>query len=226
MTELYEIHPNIIRIVLGAYQVNTYLIRCPDTGYAAIIDPGCSGPCDALVEAIENKGLTPCCILNTHGHHDHVQGNQVLSTRLDIPVFMHPEDKTFFLKNGQLDLAEVYDAALDIVQGQIIRVGNLALRVLYTPGHTPGSVCFYMAGFPEGSPVPILFSGDTLFVGDAGRTDGAGGSLDALLESIEHQIMPLPGNTRILPGHDYGKTPESTLDREIADNIYITDFIL
>ncbi len=226
MTDIYEINPNITRVVLGAYQVNTYLIGCPDTGQVAIVDPGCSGSCDALVEDIEQRGFTPCCILNTHGHHDHVQGNQILSTRLGIPAFMHPADKDFFLKSGHPDLTKVYDASLDIVHDQIISVGNCALRILHTPGHTPGSVCFYINEFPGVPPEPILFSGDTLFVGDAGRTDGPGGSLPDLLASIEQKIMPLPRDTRILPGHDYGATPDSTLAREIADNIYITDFIV
>ena len=226
MTLPYGIHPHIIRMVLGAYQVNTYIVRCPETGDAAIIDPGCRSQCKVLLEALKEKKLTPRCILNTHGHHDHVRGNLTLSERLNIPAFIHPEDKFFFLENGDPDLSGVYHSALDIVRDQVIRVGNLSLQVLHTPGHTPGSVCFYIPGFPGDDQRPVLFTGDTLFVGDAGRTEGPGGSLDQLLSSIEHQIMPLPGTTLVLPGHDYGETPESTLEREIQSNIYITDFIL
>ena len=90
--------------------------------------------------------------------------------------------------------------------------------MLHTPGHTPGSACFLVNGH--------LFTGDTLFVGAAGRTDLTGASLDTLIASIENKILSLPKDTVIWPGHDYGETPSSTLEREMQENIYITDFIL
>jgi len=92
------------------------------------------------------------------------------------------------------------------------------MEVIHTPGHTPGSVCYLAEG--------NLFTGDTLFVGAAGRTDLAGASLNTLLESIENRLLTLPESTVIWPGHDYGDTPCSTLEREMKENIYITDFIL
>jgi hydroxyacylglutathione hydrolase len=97
-------------------------------------------------------------------------------------------------------------------------VGTLEVRVIHTPGHTPGSVCYLVDG--------NLFTGDTLFVGSAGRTDLVGGSLDMLVGSIAKKILPLPKDTVIWPGHDYGDTPTSTIAREMEENVYITDFIL
>jgi hydroxyacylglutathione hydrolase len=88
--------------------------------------------------------------------------------------------------------------------------------VIHTPGHTPGGICLYARN--------NLFTGDTLFVGAAGRTDLPGGSLDVLLDSLQHKILPLPEETVIWPGHDYGDRPTSTLGREKKTNPYFTDF--
>jgi glyoxylase-like metal-dependent hydrolase (beta-lactamase superfamily II) len=102
--------------------------------------------------------------------------------------------------------------------GDVLEVGKLKIEVLHTPGHTPGSVCYLVEG--------NLFSGDTLFVGAAGRTDLIGGSLDTLLESLEKRLIVLPGETVVWPGHNYGESPTSTIAREMQENVYITDFIL
>jgi glyoxylase-like metal-dependent hydrolase (beta-lactamase superfamily II) len=100
----------------------------------------------------------------------------------------------------------------------IVEVGTLKVKVIHTPGHTPGSVCYLVDG--------NLFCGDTLFVGAVGRTDLIGGSLETLLESLEKRLIVLPKETTVWPGHDYGDTPTSTMGREMEENPYITDFIL
>ncbi len=92
------------------------------------------------------------------------------------------------------------------------------MKVLHTPGHTPGCICLYADG--------NVFTGDTLFVGAVGRTDLPGGSLDILLDSLKKQLITLPPETIVWPGHDYGETPTSTIGREMQENPYITDFIL
>jgi glyoxylase-like metal-dependent hydrolase (beta-lactamase superfamily II) len=107
---------------------------------------------------------------------------------------------------------------MELKDGDLLEVGTLVIKVIHTPGHSPGSVCFYVQG--------NLFTGDTLFVGAAGRTDFTGGSLDTLIESIREKILVLPKETVIRPGHDYGDTSTSTIGREMEDNPYITDFIL
>jgi glyoxylase-like metal-dependent hydrolase (beta-lactamase superfamily II) len=100
--------------------------------------------------------------------------------------------------------------------GMRLPLGRHEAKVLHTPGHTPGAICLYFPGH--------LFTGDTLFVDAAGRTDLPGGSLQDLLQSLEEKIIILPDATRIWPGHDYGESPTSTLAREKATNPYLTDF--
>ena len=100
--------------------------------------------------------------------------------------------------------------------GHLIPLGACQALVLHTPGHTPGGICLYFPG--------NLFTGDTLFVDAAGRTDLPGASLTQLIASLEEKIMPLPDDTRIWPGHDYGETPTSTLGAEKVNNPYLTDF--
>ena len=101
--------------------------------------------------------------------------------------------------------------------GDRLPVGQVEFTVLHTPGHTPGGICLYTPGH--------LFTGDTLFVDNAGRTDLPGSSLQQLVDSIQHKILPLPDDTIIWPGHDYGDTPTSTLAQQKSDNPYITDFL-
>ena len=138
---------------------------------------------------------------------------------------MHKKDVEFFsrqeireVSKKELGLAAPGTADRLLQDGEIINVGCLEIQVLHTPGHTPGSVCF-LAG-------TNLFTGDTLFVGDVGRTDLTGGSLPTLLQSIKEKILVLPRETTIRPGHNYGETPTSTLAWEMEENPYITDFIL
>ena len=107
---------------------------------------------------------------------------------------------------------------IQLKDGDVIEVGTLKVNVIHTPGHTPGSVCYLVSG--------NLFTGDTLFVGAVGRTDLTGASLETLLNSLEKKLLPLPAETIVWPGHDYGETPTSTIGREMEENPYITDFIL
>ena len=213
----------IIRQVTGEYRVNTYIVSCPETMEGVIIDPG--GNAEEILQLIGDNGLTIKLILNTHGHADHIVANMTLKTALDIPVAIHEDDVFFFAKpdiqkisTKELGLTVACKADRILKDGELVKVGNLEIQVIHTPGHTPGSSCFLVAG--------NLFTGDTLFVGDVGRTDLTGGSFDTLLQSIKQKIIPLPPETTIRPGHDYGETPTSTLAWEMEENPYITDFIL
>jgi len=216
---------NIIikQIPVGPFQVMTYLVACPQTREAAIIDP--AGEEDRLLDLIKTEGLNVKYILNTHGHADHVLGNCKLKDQLKAPVCMHEADDRFFSEaavretsSQELGLPPPDPADIRLKDGDIIEVGTLTIESIHTPGHTPGSVCYLVGG--------NLFSGDTLFVGAAGRTDLIGGSLDTLLDSIEKRLIVLSGETVIWPGHDYGESQTSTMAREMAENPYITDFIL
>ncbi|MCU0615045.1 MAG: MBL fold metallo-hydrolase, partial [Desulfobacterales bacterium] len=164
-------------------------------------------------------------ILNTHGHADHVVANQKLKQIFSVPVCMHKADDAFFsdsnvrkITTKELGLPPPEPADILFKDEDIFKVGNLSIKVLHTPGHTPGSSCFLVGG--------NLFTGDTLFVGAVGRTDLTGGSLNTLLESLGKKIIPLPPETKIWPGHNYGDTPTSTIARETEENPYITYFLL
>jgi len=213
----------IIPLPLGPFQVNTYIVTCRETGLSAIIDP--AGEPQTIMDTLKRVKATPCLILNTHGHPDHVLANAVLRAALDVPVCMHVEDSGFFADSPEIgNLERQTGLTVDTVADRLLsdderlQLGEAVIRVLHTPGHTPGSCCFLVAGH--------LFSGDTLFVGNAGRTDLKGGSLHRLIRSIQTKLMGLADDTCIWPGHDYGEQPTSTMGREKKENPYITDFIL
>ncbi|MCD4722586.1 MAG: MBL fold metallo-hydrolase [Desulfobacula sp.] len=208
----------ILCLNVGPFEVNTYIIACPETLEGIIIDPG--GEDERIIQAIDEKKINPKYIINTHGHRDHVFSNVSLSSHYNIPICMHIDDKLFFQELSSLQdsgTRAAYTIDIDLHHNDILQVGTLKIKVIHTPGHTPGSVCLYINN--------SLFSGDTLFVGNAGRTDLPGGNLDTLIHSIEKRIIPLSPDTILYPGHDYGDTPVSTIGREIKENIYITDFI-
>ena len=201
----------------------TYLVACPHTREAVIIDP--AGEEDKLLAIIQTEGVRVKYILNTHGHADHVLGNPKLKEVLNVPVCMHEADDRFFSDKAvreksskELGLPPPDPADIRLKHEDTVEIGTLKITVIHTPGHTPGSVCYLVDG--------NLFSGDTLFVGAAGRTDLIGGSFETLLESLEKRLIVLPKETTVWPGHDYGDTPTSTMGREMEENPYITDFIL
>ena len=215
--------PVIHSLSIPPFDVNTYLVVCPETKEAAVIDP--AGQPERILALAEEVDARVVMILDTHGHADHVQANAALRQICGAPVYMHADDDRFFsdpqtraIVERELGLPGAPPADRLLADGDILKLGSLAIEVLHTPGHTPGSVCFRVGG--------NLFTGDTLFVGDVGRCDLTGGSLDRLLESLAAKIIDLPPETVVWPGHDYGETPTSTIGRERVENPYITDFLL
>ncbi|MDG6220565.1 MAG: MBL fold metallo-hydrolase [Candidatus Thermoplasmatota archaeon] len=174
----------------------TYLLWDEKSKKGAIIDTP-NGSMRMVTKA-RALGVKIEAILLTHGHGDHMADMENIKTRTGAQVIAH------ILCPAKKDVE-----ALD---EQVIEVGSMEIRVLHTPGHSPGSVC-YIAG-------SNLFTGDTLFVGECGRTDIAGGDSSKLYNSIFHKLAQLPDDTIVWPGHDYGRAPTSTLGEERA-NSYI-----
>jgi glyoxylase-like metal-dependent hydrolase (beta-lactamase superfamily II) len=215
----------IEQITVGEMEVFCYVVGCEKTRKAAAIDPaGGQDDIERIIALLEEKDLKLSYIINTHGHADHTYGNQLLASRTGAKTVMHEIDDDFFTTDEAKGWAAVFglDAAppvdIRIADGATLALGELPLEFIHTPGHTPGAVCIRVGN--------NLFTGDTLFVGAVGRTDLPGGSMETLLNSIKEELLPLPGETVIWPGHDYGDTPTSTMAREMESNPYITDFIL
>lgn len=200
--------------VVGPFLENTYVLSDPDSREAILIDPG--GEEDALRRHLERESLRATAILNTHAHPDHVGGVARLRRELEIPFALHPAD-AFLLDSlpevcDGLGIPRIEAPAIDraLADGDEIALGAHAIRVLATPGHSPGSVSFLVGGF--------LFSGDALFQASIGRTDFPGGSLPVLLASIRAKILTLPDETRVFPGHG----PPTTVGDERRGNPFLT----
>ena len=196
----------IERIVVGYLETNCYIFADLDTKEAALIDPGSNG--GRIKRGIEKHGLHVKCIINTHGHGDHISSNG----KFKAPIYIHRLD-TDFLGNAELNMSASFglsikspEASRFLEDGDIIEVGNLKLKVIHTPGHTPGSISLLGDG--------VIFTGDTLFMGGVGRTDFPYGSEQKLSDSIKEKLFVLDDKTVIYPGHG----PSSTIGEEKLQN--------
>ncbi len=203
----------IWRWVTGLLENNVYLVA-DDGGEAAIIDPGLDS--EQILDWVRQKGLTLRWILITHGHFDHVfraaffagqTGAAAAIGEGDADLLLHMKDAAALWGFQADDPLERADRMLK--DGDEIRVGALTLRVIATPGHSPGGICFTLDGF--------VFVGDTIFAGAVGRTDIPGGSWEQLLSSIRDGILPLPDETVLYPGHG----PATTVGQERATNPFV-----
>ncbi len=173
--EQAEIH----KVVVGPVANNVFVLRCKQTGEAVLVDA--ANEHERLLELCRALGVRT--VLETHGHWDHIQAVAQLR-EAGYAVHVTAEDAS---------LLPSYDEVLD--DDQALAVGRLRLHTLHTPGHTPGSMCFRLAGSP------VLFSGDTLFPGGPGATHRAGGHFATIVSSIEERLLALPDDTLVLPGH-------------------------
>lgn len=185
---------HILRVLqVGPLSANCYIFGCARTKAAAIIDPG--GNASDINRQLSKDGLKAECVINTHGHYDHTGANREFC----LPVFIHK--------------ADVGEKAVDnlrfIGDGDAIKVGDLSLEVIHTPGHSPGSVCLRCGD--------ILFSGDTLFAGSIGRTDLNGGSEEQMAESLARLVALVDSRTKIYPGHG----PSTTMEQERKENPFL-----
>ncbi len=172
----------------------SYIIADEVSKEAAIVDPSFNA--DDIIRLLRGKNLKVKFLINTHSHRDHVANNEAIETHFGAEVIAHK-------------LAKI-DKNIDVVDGSVIKLGEVVVRVIHTPGHSADSICLLVDN--------KLLTGDTLFVGDCGRTDLPGGSEEDMYNSLFHKLMTLNDDIEVYPGHDYGSKPHSTIGEEKRTN--------
>jgi glyoxylase-like metal-dependent hydrolase (beta-lactamase superfamily II) len=201
--------------VVSPFGTNCYVVGCPEVLKCAVIDPG--DDADEILAIAERSKMTVEAILLTHGHIDHAGAAGAVRDATGAKISMHRDD-AFLLEHGSVMAAQfgwfvpsipAPDSFLE--DGDEVAVGNLKLKVLHTPGHSPGGICFASG--------KTVFSGDLVFAGSIGRTDLPGGSFEALIRSVREKIFPLPDATKLLCGHG----PSTTVGREKKTNPFLRE---
>lgn len=198
---------------LGPLEVNCYILSCPQTRLATVIDPG--DEAGAIVQQIESNKLTVTSILLTHGHFDHVCAVAEVQKATGAAVYAHEKEKlnlaSVALQTQFFGFPAPQPFKVDhwLGGGEQLEVGEMMVEVLNTPGHSPGGICFLHGD--------LLFSGDALFYESIGRSDLPGGSTDTLLRAIRSRLLVLPDATQVFPGH--GKN--TTIGHEKKYNLFL-----
>lgn len=173
----------------------SYIIADENTKEAAIVDSSFNAA--EIISTIKSNGFSLKYIINTHGHSDHTAGNAELRSIFGAKIL------AYNLSKADLDLP--------LNDGEILHIGKIEIKIIYTPGHTTDSICLLVDG-------KKLLTGDTLFVGECGRTEFQGGSAKSMFESLFNRLMKLNESIEVYPGHDYGKKPYSTIGEEKKSN--------
>jgi hydroxyacylglutathione hydrolase len=173
----------------------SYIVADETTQEAAVVDPSFNA--GEIIRVLKTENLKLKYVINTHDHSDHTAGNEELLSKFTAKTVAH--------KLSRINA----DVAVD--NGDVIRVGNVSIKVIHTPGHTPDSICLLLDG-------KKLLTGDTLFVGECGRTDMLGGSSRSMYDSLFNKLLRLDDDVEVYPGHDYGLKPHSTIGEEKRSN--------
>lgn len=236
----------VLAAPLGRWQTNCYVIGVRSAGTAAVVDPG-EGGADFVPDALEREGVACAAILLTHGHLDHLWAVPELAEELDVPVFLHPDDRWLW-DDPAAGFGSVPPGAIEALLGgpwnapgnrledledsQRLTYAGIELEARHTPGHTPGHVTFLARGLRDAElllapalrapDLPahhggVLLSGDLLFRDSVGRTDFPRGSTTALLDSIDRTVLPLEDDVLVLPGH----LTTTTVGRERTRNPFL-----
>lgn len=209
----------ITQIKLRMMDTFCYLVGDQSTMTCALIDPAFET--DRILEEVRKKGFRVSFVINTHNHADHCAGNAKIIKETNARLLIHEQDAAGLLKIRNRIFARLMGGqgspSPDVLlkDGNVISLGDSSLKVIHTPGHSPGSICLYGDG--------QVFTGDTLFVRGAGRTDLTGGSEKDLKVSIKKRLLILPDDTIVWPGHDYGPTVSSTILEEKEGNPIILE---
>lgn len=204
------------KFTVGKLFTNCYIVACPETKEAIIIDPGFDSTFEAekIFRFLEGKMLKLKYIVNTHGHPDHICGNGIVKERLQTPILVHEKDAFMLGKLGKV-IAKFFGfnsssppAEVLLKEGDTIKFGTKTLKVMHTPGHSPGSIS--LIGEKE------VFTGDTLFAGSIGRTDLPQSSEKEMRSSLE-KLTNLPEHFRVYPGHG----PTTTIKAENEGNPFL-----
>ena len=209
---------NVSIFTFNPVQENTYLLH-NEKGEALIIDPGCyfSAEEETLKNHILKAGLKPVQLVNTHCHFDHIFGARWVANTYNLELYIHPDEEKVLNAGSQSALMfglsfSNYKGPLHFLnEGDTVRLGNDELKVLLTPGHSPGSICFYCEA------QHFLIGGDVLFYESIGRTDFPYGNHEQLLQSIKEKLFVLPGETIVYPGHGAA----TTIEHEKSYNPYL-----
>jgi glyoxylase-like metal-dependent hydrolase (beta-lactamase superfamily II) len=205
--------PLITTLVVGPLQVNCFLVACPRSREALVIDPGDDG--ERILEAIRLSGWRVVRVVNTHGHFDHIGANRILVDATGAELLIHEFDLPL-LQKAQAH-AQVYGLRTEpsptpdrvLHDGDTITFGDLSCQVIHLPGHSPGGIALLCGEH--------LFAGDVLFAGSIGRTDLPGGDHDTLVSGIRSKLWRLPAATIVHPGHG----PDTTIAREMRSNPFV-----
>jgi glyoxylase-like metal-dependent hydrolase (beta-lactamase superfamily II) len=209
-------NPLVRTVPVGPLQCNCSIVADPAAGEAVVIDPG--DEADRILLALAETRCRAIALLHTHGHFDHIGGTAGVKRATGAAIRIHdgdrplydalPDQASFFGLSAQPAIPP--DGGFE--DGETIAVGQFRLQAIHTPGHTPGSTCFYLEGDE-----PILFSGDTLFRRSIGRTDLWGGDTDTILQSIREKLYPLSIDLRVVCGHG----PDTTIGEERRENPFV-----
>ncbi len=209
------LQPKIVCLTNGMFMENCYLIGSPETSEAVLVDPG--EEAELFLRRLDHEGLELKQVWLTHGHMDHVDGVRRVVQETGAELHLHPDDRELYdsyvaqrAKYGLGAVDSLPPPDRDLDHGDELRIGEYTFVVRHVPGHSRGGVAFVGHG--------VVFSGDALFTGSIGRTDLPGGHTETLLTSIREQLLSLPDETVVYPGHG----PETTIGTERRTNPFLT----
>jgi glyoxylase-like metal-dependent hydrolase (beta-lactamase superfamily II) len=201
-------------LIVGSLGVNCLIIDCGN-GEGVVVDPGAEP--GRVIAAVNRSKLKITHVINTHGHFDHVGGNKALLEATGAKLMIHAADEAQLVRAAEVStmyglLAENSPMPdMHLEDGMVVTVGTTAIKVIHTPGHTPGGCSLYFADRN------LVLTGDTLFADSVGRTDLPGGSHDTLIASIKNKLFALPDDTVVIPGHG----PSTTIGKEKRENEWL-----